>query len=102
MCSLHEGSGIGGCGQGEYRSSVDAREPQHLTKTLKSEEYQKHLQGVLYSTRGSQTSKTLVTNVVNIPGFPGASSVCNVLVPWTNPSPARGAGVQCGTAKGPL
>eukprot|EP00976_Prorocentrum_cordatum_P004829 95047-Prorocentrum_minimum.AAC.2 len=21
------------------------------------------------------------------PGFPGASSVCNVRVPWTNPSP---------------
>eukprot|EP00976_Prorocentrum_cordatum_P003544 69524-Prorocentrum_minimum.AAC.3 len=31
----------------------------------KSEEYQKHLQGVLYSTRGARTSKTLVTNVVN-------------------------------------
>eukprot|EP00976_Prorocentrum_cordatum_P084696 1185773-Prorocentrum_minimum.AAC.1 len=36
------------------------------------------------------------------PGFPGARSVCNVLVPWTNPSPARGTGVHCGTAKGPL
>eukprot|EP00976_Prorocentrum_cordatum_P106063 1194375-Prorocentrum_minimum.AAC.10 len=22
-------------------------------------------------------------------GFPGESSVCNVLVPWTNPSPVR-------------
>ena len=28
--------------------------------------------------------------------------MCNVLVPWTNPSPARGTGVHCGTAKGPL
>eukprot|EP00976_Prorocentrum_cordatum_P116007 1196099-Prorocentrum_minimum.AAC.2 len=28
------------------------------------------------------------------PGFPGASSVCNVPVPWTNPSPARGTGVH--------
>ena len=26
--------------------------------------------------------------------------MCNVLVPWTNPSPARGTGVHCGTAKG--
>eukprot|EP00976_Prorocentrum_cordatum_P116438 1196163-Prorocentrum_minimum.AAC.3 len=36
------------------------------------------------------------------PGFPGASSVCNVLVPWTNPSPVQSTGVQCGTAKGPF
>eukprot|EP00976_Prorocentrum_cordatum_P035467 721000-Prorocentrum_minimum.AAC.1 len=36
------------------------------------------------------------------PGFPGASSACNVLVSWTHPSPARGTGVHCGTAKGPL
>ena len=36
------------------------------------------------------------------PGLPGVSSVCNVLVPWTYPSPARGTGVHCGTAKGPL
>eukprot|EP00976_Prorocentrum_cordatum_P052733 1063570-Prorocentrum_minimum.AAC.3 len=35
------------------------------------------------------------------PGFPGARSVCNVLVPWTNPSPVRSTGVRCGTAKGP-
>eukprot|EP00976_Prorocentrum_cordatum_P114484 1195855-Prorocentrum_minimum.AAC.3 len=53
------------------------------------------------------------TNVQNAsyqrcPGFPGARSVCNVLVPWTarrflgHPSPARGTGVHCGTAKGPL
>ena len=49
--------------EGKYRSSVDAREPQNPTK---SEEYQRHLQGALYSTRGAQTSKTLVTNVVNI------------------------------------
>eukprot|EP00976_Prorocentrum_cordatum_P075273 1181836-Prorocentrum_minimum.AAC.5 len=48
--------------KGKYRSSVDAREPQNPTK---SEEYQKHLQGVLHSTRGAQPSKTLVTNVVN-------------------------------------
>eukprot|EP00959_Pyramimonas_sp_CCMP1952_P040723 851577-Pyramimonas_sp.AAC.2 len=35
----------GGGLEGKYRSSVDAREPQNLTK---SEEYQRHLQGVLY------------------------------------------------------
>eukprot|EP00976_Prorocentrum_cordatum_P060859 1176074-Prorocentrum_minimum.AAC.3 len=64
-----------GLHRGKYRSSVDAREPQNQTK---SEEYQKHLQG-----------------------FPGTSSVCNVRVPWTNPSPVRSTGVQCGTAKGP-
>eukprot|EP00976_Prorocentrum_cordatum_P105979 1194365-Prorocentrum_minimum.AAC.3 len=36
------------------------------------------------------------------PGFPGASSVCNIRVPWTNPSPVRSTGVYCGTARGPL
>eukprot|EP00959_Pyramimonas_sp_CCMP1952_P085876 1796342-Pyramimonas_sp.AAC.1 len=36
------------------------------------------------------------------PGLPGASSVCNVWVPWTNPSHVRGTGVQHGTAKGPF
>eukprot|EP00959_Pyramimonas_sp_CCMP1952_P267664 5596406-Pyramimonas_sp.AAC.1 len=35
--------GCGGCVEGICRSSVDAREPQNLTK---SEEYRKHLQGV--------------------------------------------------------
>eukprot|EP00959_Pyramimonas_sp_CCMP1952_P090336 1891044-Pyramimonas_sp.AAC.1 len=30
-----------------------------------SEEHQRHLQGVLYSTRWAQLSKTLLTNVVN-------------------------------------
>eukprot|EP00976_Prorocentrum_cordatum_P016713 336365-Prorocentrum_minimum.AAC.1 len=43
-------------------SSVDACEPQNPTR---SEEYQRHLQGVFYSTRGPKTPKTLVTNVVN-------------------------------------
>eukprot|EP00976_Prorocentrum_cordatum_P111207 1195327-Prorocentrum_minimum.AAC.7 len=43
-------------------SQGDAREPENSTKT---EESRRHLQGVLYSTRGAQTSKTLVTNVVN-------------------------------------
>eukprot|EP00959_Pyramimonas_sp_CCMP1952_P278902 5831327-Pyramimonas_sp.AAC.1 len=39
-------SGWPSSGQGgKYRSSVDAREPRNPTK---SEEYQKHLQGVLY------------------------------------------------------
>eukprot|EP00976_Prorocentrum_cordatum_P082527 1184845-Prorocentrum_minimum.AAC.7 len=34
------------------------------------------------------------------PGFPGASSVCIVLVPWTNPSPARGQeGVRRGSRR---
>eukprot|EP00976_Prorocentrum_cordatum_P109037 1194951-Prorocentrum_minimum.AAC.7 len=35
------------------------------------------------------------------PGFPGASSVCSVQVPWTNPSPVRCTGVHCGAAKEP-
>eukprot|EP00976_Prorocentrum_cordatum_P118123 1196415-Prorocentrum_minimum.AAC.1 len=57
---------------------------------------------------GGEVSKT-VTNVQNPsyqrcenPGFPGASFMRNVRVPWTNPSPVRSTGVQCGTAKGPL
>eukprot|EP00959_Pyramimonas_sp_CCMP1952_P166300 3475838-Pyramimonas_sp.AAC.1 len=66
--------------RGTYRSIADAREPQNPTK---GEEYQKHLQE-----------------------FPGASSMCNVRVPWTpawtNPSPVRSTGVQCGNAKGRL
>eukprot|EP00959_Pyramimonas_sp_CCMP1952_P038900 814498-Pyramimonas_sp.AAC.1 len=37
--------GKGRRGKGKCRSSVDAREPQNPTK---SEEYQRHLQGVLY------------------------------------------------------
>eukprot|EP00976_Prorocentrum_cordatum_P027847 565331-Prorocentrum_minimum.AAC.1 len=45
------------------RPSASERQPQNTTK---SEEYQRQLQGVLYSTRGAQTSKMLVTNVVNI------------------------------------
>eukprot|EP00959_Pyramimonas_sp_CCMP1952_P471884 9499134-Pyramimonas_sp.AAC.1 len=47
--------------EGKRRSSVDAREPRNPTK---SEEYQRRLQGVLCSTRGAQTSETLVTDVV--------------------------------------
>eukprot|EP00959_Pyramimonas_sp_CCMP1952_P059121 1234799-Pyramimonas_sp.AAC.1 len=35
------------------------------------------------------------------PGFPGASSVCNVRVPWITPSPIHGTSVHCGAAKGP-
>eukprot|EP00976_Prorocentrum_cordatum_P072197 1180621-Prorocentrum_minimum.AAC.1 len=38
--------GVGGGSEGIYRSSLDASEPQNPTK---SEEYQRHLQGVLYS-----------------------------------------------------
>eukprot|EP00976_Prorocentrum_cordatum_P108594 1194872-Prorocentrum_minimum.AAC.4 len=30
------------------------------------------------------------------PGLPGASSVCKVRIPWTNPSPIRGTGEQRG------
>eukprot|EP00959_Pyramimonas_sp_CCMP1952_P157399 3291548-Pyramimonas_sp.AAC.1 len=45
------------------KSRLGARKPQYPTK---SEEYQGYLQGMLYSTRGAQTSKTLDTNVVNI------------------------------------
>eukprot|EP00959_Pyramimonas_sp_CCMP1952_P132339 2766901-Pyramimonas_sp.AAC.1 len=37
-----------------YRSSVDASEHQNPTT---SEEYQRHPHGVLYSTRGAQTSR---------------------------------------------
>eukprot|EP00976_Prorocentrum_cordatum_P105583 1194286-Prorocentrum_minimum.AAC.1 len=49
-------------GRGEVSvKSVDAREPQNPTE---SEEYQRHPQG-----------------------FPRASSVCNVLVPWTPSTP---------------
>eukprot|EP00976_Prorocentrum_cordatum_P105837 1194338-Prorocentrum_minimum.AAC.3 len=36
-----------------------------IGQNTKSEEHQRHLQGVWYSTPGAQTSKTLVTNVVN-------------------------------------
>eukprot|EP00976_Prorocentrum_cordatum_P061943 1176523-Prorocentrum_minimum.AAC.3 len=61
----------------------EPREPQK--PTTKSEEYQRHIQGVLYTTRGAQTSKTRCYQRCEHPGFPGASSVCNVLVPWTNP-----------------
>eukprot|EP00976_Prorocentrum_cordatum_P117844 1196372-Prorocentrum_minimum.AAC.3 len=49
--------GSGGGLEGIYRSSLDARKPQNPTK---SEEYQGHLQCVLYSTRGAQTSRTRV------------------------------------------
>eukprot|EP00976_Prorocentrum_cordatum_P077286 1182623-Prorocentrum_minimum.AAC.3 len=58
----HKGSQVGHKGvvrgsreahEGEYRSSVDAREPQNPPK---SEGYQRHLRGVLYSTRGAHTS----------------------------------------------
>eukprot|EP00976_Prorocentrum_cordatum_P041486 841846-Prorocentrum_minimum.AAC.1 len=52
-----------------YRSSLDARKPQNPTK---SEEYQGHLQGVMYSTRGAQKSETLVTNVMNIQDSQGS------------------------------
>eukprot|EP00976_Prorocentrum_cordatum_P008987 178936-Prorocentrum_minimum.AAC.1 len=31
------------------------------------------------------------------PGFPGASSVCDARVPWTNPSPVQSAVVHCGS-----
>eukprot|EP00976_Prorocentrum_cordatum_P061283 1176233-Prorocentrum_minimum.AAC.2 len=81
---------------GKYRSSVDTREPENSTK---SEEYQKHLQGVLHSTRGAQNASY---QRCEHPGFPGASSTCNVRVPLTYPSRVRSTGVQCGTAKGPL
>ena len=43
--------------EGIYRSSLDARKPQN---PINSEEYQGHLQGVLYSTLGAHTSKTRV------------------------------------------
>eukprot|EP00959_Pyramimonas_sp_CCMP1952_P018691 394827-Pyramimonas_sp.AAC.1 len=49
--------GCGGGAEGIDRSSLDARKPQHPTN---SEEYQVYLQGVLYSTRGAQKSKTRV------------------------------------------
>eukprot|EP00976_Prorocentrum_cordatum_P012061 242351-Prorocentrum_minimum.AAC.2 len=58
--------------EGTYRSSLDAREPQNPTK---SEEYRRHLQGVLCSTRGAHTSKTLVTNVVNTQDSQGLAGV---------------------------
>eukprot|EP00976_Prorocentrum_cordatum_P055635 1122624-Prorocentrum_minimum.AAC.1 len=44
---VRRGSGGGPEGEGNYRSSLDAREPQNPTK---SEEYQGRPQGVLYST----------------------------------------------------
>eukprot|EP00976_Prorocentrum_cordatum_P028378 575493-Prorocentrum_minimum.AAC.1 len=53
--------------EGKYRSSVDTREPRNPTK---SEEYQRHLQGGLYSTRGAQTSKTRCYQRFEHPGFP--------------------------------
>eukprot|EP00959_Pyramimonas_sp_CCMP1952_P113642 2375763-Pyramimonas_sp.AAC.1 len=49
-------------GQREISVKCDACEPRNPTKR---EEYQRHPQGVLYSTGGAQTSKTLVTDVVN-------------------------------------
>eukprot|EP00976_Prorocentrum_cordatum_P084489 1185671-Prorocentrum_minimum.AAC.2 len=45
--------------------------------------------GVLHSTRGAQTSKTRCYQRCEHPGFPGVSSVCDVRVPWTNPSPVQ-------------
>eukprot|EP00959_Pyramimonas_sp_CCMP1952_P003499 73561-Pyramimonas_sp.AAC.1 len=48
--------------KGGFTGTRDARKPQNPAI---SEEYHGHLQGVLYSTRGPQKSKTLVTNVVN-------------------------------------
>eukprot|EP00976_Prorocentrum_cordatum_P104695 1193996-Prorocentrum_minimum.AAC.7 len=47
--SVHvpERRGSGGGQKGIYRSSLDARKPQN---PINSEEYQGHLQGVLYST----------------------------------------------------
>eukprot|EP00959_Pyramimonas_sp_CCMP1952_P224176 4687277-Pyramimonas_sp.AAC.1 len=70
-----------------YRSSLDAREPQ---KPTNSQEYQGHLQGVLYSTRGEQKSKTRCYQRCEHPELPGASSVCNVLVPCTDLLGSRG------------
>eukprot|EP00976_Prorocentrum_cordatum_P005248 104148-Prorocentrum_minimum.AAC.1 len=97
--------GSGGGQEGIYWSSLDARKPQNPTK---SEEYQGHLQGVLYNTwmfaestvnrRKRKIEKASmneaffdfafppVDGLREHPGFPGASSVCTVLVPWTNPS----------------
>eukprot|EP00959_Pyramimonas_sp_CCMP1952_P225393 4713705-Pyramimonas_sp.AAC.2 len=54
------------CPIGKHRSGVDALEPQ---KPTKSEEYQKRLQGVLYSTRVTRTSETRVTKRCEHPGF---------------------------------
>eukprot|EP00959_Pyramimonas_sp_CCMP1952_P404031 8465978-Pyramimonas_sp.AAC.1 len=52
--------------------------------------------------RGTNVQNTGQYQHCEHPGIPGASSRCNVLVPWTNPSPVRGTDVHCGTAKGPL
>eukprot|EP00976_Prorocentrum_cordatum_P069776 1179684-Prorocentrum_minimum.AAC.1 len=49
-----------------------------------------------------ETARRLSDQRCEHPGFPGVSFVCNVPVPWTNPSPVRGAGEHRGTAKGPL
>eukprot|EP00959_Pyramimonas_sp_CCMP1952_P049357 1031124-Pyramimonas_sp.AAC.1 len=68
-----------GYGEGKYRLSVDAREPPNPTT---SEEHQRHLQGVLYSTHeGHKRPKRGCYQRREHPGFPGASSVCNILVP---------------------
>eukprot|EP00959_Pyramimonas_sp_CCMP1952_P076334 1594937-Pyramimonas_sp.AAC.1 len=45
--------------------------------------------------RGTNVQNAGVTSVAIPPRrFPGASSVCNVRVPWTNTSPVRSTGVQ--------
>eukprot|EP00976_Prorocentrum_cordatum_P066161 1178197-Prorocentrum_minimum.AAC.1 len=68
--------------EGIYRSSVDAR-------------------CVVQYVRGTNVQNASSQRCEH-PGFPGASSVCSVLVSWTYPSPAQGTGVHCGTAKGSL
>eukprot|EP00976_Prorocentrum_cordatum_P078895 1183315-Prorocentrum_minimum.AAC.4 len=55
---------------------------------------------VVQYTRGTNVQNASYQRCEHL-GFPGASSVCNVRIPWTNPSPVRSTGVQCGTAKGP-
>eukprot|EP00976_Prorocentrum_cordatum_P020102 407524-Prorocentrum_minimum.AAC.1 len=52
---------------------------------------------VVQYTRGTDVQNASYQRCEHL-GFPGASSVCNVLVPWTNPSPARGTSVHGGTA----
>eukprot|EP00959_Pyramimonas_sp_CCMP1952_P474804 9503851-Pyramimonas_sp.AAC.14 len=50
--------------------SVKWSEPREPRNPSKSEEYRRHLQGVLYGTRGAQTSKTRGLPTLRTPRIP--------------------------------
>eukprot|EP00959_Pyramimonas_sp_CCMP1952_P472254 9499750-Pyramimonas_sp.AAC.1 len=94
------GEGVRGGSRGRNRSSVAS------LVSLRTRLKVKITRGIFKVCRtvheGHKRPKRWSYHRCEHPGLPGASSVCNVLVPWTNPSPVRRTDVQCGTAKGPL